>query len=238
MSYAPQSRIELRAVSLDGSDRLYGFRHDLVFGAPAPASARTPPPTPPKVTMVQIEGAGPDEAALRSRLTLRPGDRFSFFKWQDDRDRLELFYQERDHATARVTTRRVAAVEILYDVRPGPRTSVVIQGVALPNHIVEAIKRAWTRAVVDEFLTEEVATIVKGELVDRGFVRASVVATLESAPDAMTLRVAASPGPHAGARRVVFRGNQRIQSEQLLGVIADPALTRAVWIEPARAAMR
>ena len=42
-------------------------------------------------------------------LKLRAGDRFSFFRWQDDRDRLELFYQQRDRAAARVTTRRVAA---------------------------------------------------------------------------------------------------------------------------------
>ena len=91
------------------------------------------------------------------------------------------------------------------------------------------MKRAWTRAVVDEFLTEEVVTIAKGELVDRGFVRSSVVATLENAPDAKTLRVAVDPGPHADARRVVFRGNQRIPSVKLFEVIADPgAHTRRV----------
>ena len=92
-------------MSLDGGDRLYGFRHDLVFGAPAPASARAPAAVPSTVTEVQIVGAGPDEAALRSQLKLRAGDRFSFFRWQDDRDRLELTYHQRDHAAARVTTR-------------------------------------------------------------------------------------------------------------------------------------
>jgi len=242
VSYAPQSRIELRAVSLDNGDRLYGFRHDLIFGASTPASARTPPPEPPKVTRVQVSGAGPDEAALRSRLTLRAGDRFSFFRWQDDRDRLELFYQQRDRASARVTTRRVAAqtpgtqvVEIVYDVRPGPRTSVVIEGVSFPNRVVDAMKRAWTHAVVDEFLTEEVVTIARGELVDRGFVRSSVAATLENAPDAETLRVAVDPGPHVDVQRVVFRGNERIPSVKLFEVIANPTLARSVWLEPAGA---
>ena len=240
VTYAPQSRIELRAVGLDNGDRLYGFRHDLVFGAASPPT-RAPAPEPPKVTNVQITGAGADEAALRSRLTLRTGDRFSFFTWQDDRDRLELFYQERDHATARVTTRRVAggtpgaeSVEILYDVRPGPRTTVLIQGVSLPDRIVDAMKLAWTHAVVDEFLAEEVVGIAKGELVNRGFVRASVVATVETTPDAKTLRVVVDPGPHANARHIVFRGNQRVPSAKLLEAIADPALTNAIWLEPAR----
>jgi hypothetical protein len=148
VSYAPRSNIELRAVSLDSGDRLYGFRHDLVFGASTPASTRTPPPAPPAVTKVQIIGAGPDEAALRSLLKLRAGDRFSFFQWQDDRDRLELFYQRQDRATARVTTRRTAAdtpdsrgAEIAYEVRPGPRTTVVVQGASFPKHVIEAMSR-------------------------------------------------------------------------------------------------
>jgi hypothetical protein len=90
VTYAPQSRIELRAVSLDNGDRLYGFRHDLIFGDVSPAT-RAPAAAPPQVTNIQITGAGTDEAALRSRLTFHAGDRFSFFNWQDDRDRLEQF---------------------------------------------------------------------------------------------------------------------------------------------------
>src|SRR4029077_14011981 len=35
--------------------------------------------------------------------------------------------------------------------------------------------------------------------------------------------------------RVAFRGNDRIPSQTLLEVLADPDLTRAVWLEPARA---
>ncbi len=249
VSYAPQSRVELRVVSLDNGDRLYGFSHSLTFGASSSAP-RTPAPDPPKVTSVRVTGAGADEPTLRSRLALRAGDRFSFFRWQDDRDRLELFYQQRDHATARVVTRRAAAgtsgpqgVEIVYDVRPGPRTSIIIEGISFPTSIVDAMKAAWARAVVDEFLTEEVVAIAKGELVDRGFVRSSVVATIENQPGcgaagqgcSKTLRIAVDPGPHAKVRRVVFQGNEQIPSVRLAAVLVDPALTRAVWLEPVRA---
>jgi hypothetical protein len=79
VSYSPRSNIELRAVSLDSGDRLYGFRHDLVFGSGKTASAPTTAAVPPRVTNVQITGAGSDEPELRSRLKLRAGDRFSFF---------------------------------------------------------------------------------------------------------------------------------------------------------------
>src|SRR5262249_13140168 len=240
VSYSPRSNLELRAVSLDDGDRLYGFRHGLVFGDPAPV-ARLPARELPRVTSVQITGAGPDEAALRDQLSLSVGDRFSFFRWQDDRDRLERFYERRDHATARVTTRRVEGepgaegVRLLYDVRPGPRTMVVIEGAPSCDRLVEKMKVAWTRSVVDEFLFEEAVGIVRDEMLDRGFVRASATARLEGGDEARTLRVTVDPGPHVGSRRMVFQGNERMATDRLRGALADPALARAVWLDPSAA---
>jgi hypothetical protein len=97
VSYAPWTPVELRAVTLDDGERLYTFRHDVVFGRAAPPAARAAAP-PPRVSAVHITGAGPDETALRRHLSLAAGDRFSFFQWQDDRDRLEAYYHGRDRA--------------------------------------------------------------------------------------------------------------------------------------------
>src|SRR5262249_59149319 len=193
----------------------YGCGHRLVCGDPAPV-ARLPARELPRVTSVQITGAGPDEAALRDQLSLSVGDRFSFFRWQDDRDRLEQFYKRRDHATVRVTTRRLEGepgsegVRLLYDVRPGPRTAVVIEGAPSSDRLVEKMKVAWTRSVVDEFLFEEAVGIVTGHMLERGFVRASATARLEGGDEAKTLRVVVDPGPHVGSRRRVFQGNERV----------------------------
>src|SRR5262249_39136425 len=241
VTYWPRLAIELRAVSLNNTDRLYGFRHDIVLGdtsaAPRKVAAENA-----KVASVQIVGAGPDEAALRERLTLGPGDRFSFFAWQDDRDRMERFFQEHGRATARVTTRRVEgeapdaqSVVLRYDVRPGPLTTVVVDGAAFPDRVIEAMKLAWTRAVVEEFLFEEVSNLARGEMLDRGFVRASATARLDAGPDARTLHVTIDPGPQVNHRRVVFRGNDRIGSDSLLAAIAHPSLMRAVWLAPSPA---
>ena len=70
---------------------------------------------------------------VTARLKLRPQDRFSFFKWQDDRERLEAFYHDRQRLEARITTRRIAGetdatrVGLSYDIRPGPRTTVSLR---------------------------------------------------------------------------------------------------------------
>jgi outer membrane protein assembly factor BamA/autotransporter translocation and assembly factor TamB len=238
VSYAPRSPAELRAVALDSGDRLYDFSHDVVFGKPPAAPTRAPAPAP-RVGAVHISGAGADEKTLRRLLRLGAGDRFSFFRWQDDRERLERFYHERDHAEARVTTRRsdgggAETTEISYDIRPGPRSGIVIEGFAFPGRVSDALKAAWTHAVIDEFLIAEVETIVRGELVDRGYVGASVAATLSGASDMKQLRVLVEPGPHSGDRRIAFEGNRYLSTEQLREAIRDPELARAVWLNPER----
>ena len=241
VSYLPRSGIELQTVSLDNNDRLYDFRHDLTFGAPASDRARSTPPEAPRITAVRVTGAGADEEMLRSRLKLEIGDRFSFFRWQDDRDGLEAYYHERGNFEARLATRRVPVespdgkgVELEYVVRPGPRTTVVVEGFSLPGDVLDAMKTAWMQAVIDEFLTEEVATIARGALVDRGFVLASVVVTVDTGTDEKRLIVKIDPGAHASDRRVVFRGNQHIPSKQLDLILADPSLARAAWLDPDR----
>jgi outer membrane protein assembly factor BamA/autotransporter translocation and assembly factor TamB len=244
VSYSPGSRVELRAVSLDNGDRIYDFRHQLVFGATAPTSARTPAPAPPVVTAVRIMGAGPDEQLLRSRLKLDAGDRFSFFTWQDDRERLEDFYHEHDRLEARVNARRMAiaavgdepaGVELIYEVRPGPLTTMIVEGISMPRSVLDAMKLAWTGSVVDEFLKDEVATVARGELVDRGFVQASIVAVIERpSADEKRLRLMVSPGSRAGRRTIAFRGNRQITADRLRAAIAQRGLERSVWLEPDR----
>src|SRR5439155_1024538 len=175
------------------------------------------------VRSIRISGAASDEAALRSQLKLAGGDRFSFFRWQDDRERLEAWYRKRDRLTAHVTTRRVAAevsgvagTEISYDVQPGPHTTIVVEGFAFPDAVLAAMKAAWTGAVVDAFVTEEVATIARADLADRGFIQASVVATLASpSPDEKRLQLTVNAGRRFGTRRIVFPGNRHVPGESL-----------------------
>lgn len=242
VSYAPRSGIGLRAVSLDDGDRLYEFTHDLTFGGgKRPArNAQVPAMRISDVTFTIDGGAGADEPALRERLKLRAGDRFSFFQWQDDRERLERFYHERQHLEARIVTRRVVEpsdatrVHLTYEVREGPRTTLVVDGFSLSRSTMAAIERAWSRAVVDDFLREEVATLARAQLADEGFVLPSVTPRVERQGDAKQLRVTIEAGQRAGDRRVEFSGNAQERSERLRQVLAERDLERAVWIEPDR----
>jgi outer membrane protein assembly factor BamA/autotransporter translocation and assembly factor TamB len=246
VAYKPRPRIQLQVVSIDDDQRLFTFQQDLLFGQPASARARTSRPQTPRVIDVQLNGAGADEPELRSRLKLKPGERFRFFRWQDDRERIEAFYHERERFEARVSTRRIVEEEIVeeeqggpgvrlvYDIRPGPHTALTVEGFSFPRSVIKSMEAAWVRAVVEDFLVDEVEGIARGALVDRSFVRAMVAATIDSRDDEKRLLVRVEPGPRTDHRRVEFRGNQQMSSDRLSAVIAEPDLERAVWLDPGR----
>jgi hypothetical protein len=153
INWTPRAGVGLRAVSLDDGDRLYDFTHNITFGGPKRAA--TAAPARPRVrvtdvTDVTIRGAGSDEPQLRERLKLKAGNRFSFFEWQDDRERLERFYHESQRFEARVNARRLVdpndatRVRLTYDVRPGPRTTISVDGYSPSGSTLDA-GTAWTR---------------------------------------------------------------------------------------------
>jgi outer membrane protein assembly factor BamA/autotransporter translocation and assembly factor TamB len=238
VGFKPRTRIDLRVVSLDDGDRFYTFSHDLTFGGPQRRATAAVPPAP-RVARIDITGAGPDEAALRSRLKLKEGDRFSFFEAQDDRERIEAFYRVRRQFEARVSSRRESdpadplAVRLVYRIRPGPPTTVVVDGYELSKSGAAAIDRAWQGAVADDFLMEEAADAARVDLAAAGYMQPSVTARMENSANAKQLRVTIAPGPHVTERRVEFSGNETQTAERLRAVLAERGLTRTVWTDAA-----
>jgi outer membrane protein assembly factor BamA/autotransporter translocation and assembly factor TamB len=239
VSYSPRSNITMRVVSLDTGDRLYDFRHDLTFGRPS-GELRATPPAPEKISTIETPGAGADEKSVRSLLRLREGDRFSFFLWQDDRDRIDRYFHDRDRLEARVVTRRVLdpagtrRVALIYDIRPGERTVLRIEGFTLPGSAIRDIKTAWTSVVVDDLLQEEAVRIARRAMADAGYVLAGVTTRVQRTAEEKQLFVVIDPGAHAGNRDVAFQGNRGLSTKSLLAVTSAPGLSTAVWVEPDR----
>ena len=112
IDYLPFRRIAFRFVSDDDDLRSYGFRHDVTFGAPAAIRSGdvSREVEQPRVSSVRLRGnLRFREPQVRSQLRLTEGDRFDFIDWQDDRDRLERFYQRRQHFAARIRGREESA---------------------------------------------------------------------------------------------------------------------------------
>ena len=137
---------------------------------------------------------------------------------------------------ARVTSRRTDAtadtVQLVHNIMRGPRTTLRVQGFALPAADLARMRTAWTESVFDGFLVEDLEAIAREVLVRDRFMRAAVTATIEAAtPDEKVARVVVEPGPRFTERRIVFRGNERLQASDLDAVVDAGDLSVTAWLD-------
>lgn len=242
-SYRPRRTIELRAISRDNTDRSYEFRQDLSFGGTGAARVRPSR----AARRLQLVGAvlltgtpGFPEQELLDRLKLTAGDRFDFFRWQDDQDRLLDFHHDRGYLEARIAARRHAVeatadsgVELEYEIERGPRTELSVEGYGLSGDVMSRMREEWTLAVFDQFLLDELRRLAREQLVEDGFPRAAIdVQARPTAPDERHIVVTIAPGPHVDAFRLQFQGNAAVDSLALEAFVKQQRLERAGWIDP------
>ena len=213
VDYLPVRRIALRFVQDDEELKSYEFRHDVTFGN-APNAIRSGDASrevkQPRVSAVRVMGdLRFPETQVRGVLRLNEGDRFDFIDWQEDRDRLERFYQRQQHWAARITTNRAesdAGVELTYTIDAGPETRIRVMGVSLRRSVLEEIQTAWTRSVFEGFLIEEAEGIVRRELALQATYQPMLEVKVEGDEAVRTLVIDVTPTPRADRIEVRFDG--------------------------------
>ncbi|MBI4485575.1 MAG: translocation/assembly module TamB domain-containing protein, partial [Acidobacteria bacterium] len=244
-AYRPARAIELRTTVGNNDARSYEFRHELNFGGggrrvrPGPREPRVAP----RVTAVRFAGApGFGEGELRTRLTLAAGDRFDFYRWQQDQDRLARLYHERGYLEARIQASRGTqntpngepGVALAYAIERGPVTTLSVEGASLPGDVLEQMREAWARAVFDGFLLEDLEVMARRTLVEQGYVQAQAQADVIDRGDAAVKHVVVhvSPGTRFDDRRLVFRGQEHRSADQLEEVVRTQDLSVTAWLRP------
>lgn len=245
--YRPIQNIELRGATQDDGSRSYEFRHELSFGSGAADGAQSRPieRAVETVTEVRVEGApGYPEADIRERLRLRAGDRFDYYRWQQDRDRLQRFYRDRDFLQARVSARRLPMasegngnlVALEYAIDRGPQTILTIDGHSMPQDLIEQMKDAWAWSVFDGFLLDDLTTLARERLTEEGYLRADITSTVVSEPDAAAKEIAIriDPGTRYTSRQIVFSGQQAVPAATLDASLRAQGVDATMWHDPAR----
>jgi outer membrane protein assembly complex protein YaeT len=237
VGYRPRPNIELRLVSQDNERRIYDFRHDVTIGDRARSAAPARGPTP-RVASVAFTGtSGEPEPELRRHLRLNQGDAFDFFRWQQDRDRLEAALRADGHFEARVSARRSGsqAVNLTYDVYRGPRTSVVMSDIPRDRKLEAELERLWSQAVFDGFLLDEARNAARAALIRNGYLRAAVTTSIDrrEGADEKRLVVSIQPGARSTGKRLLFSGQQHVSAARLDEVARDQNLSASPWVDPA-----
>jgi outer membrane protein assembly factor BamA/autotransporter translocation and assembly factor TamB len=248
ISWTPIGGLELRFVQLDDEDRSYEVRNDLSFGGGVKRS-RAARRTREEVRRVAVQAGGTiTEADARELLKLDAGDRFDFYDWQSDRDRLQRWLLEHRFYEGRVQARRdptaapafdapgTSPVDLTYTIETGPRTELVVQGVNVPGELRDRLIQAWVDVPVDSLLEEEFSFVLQPWLAGQGYLRPEIDLQLAREPGAKRATVVVTPGERTTTRALVFEGNDALSDETLAGAIADAGLSDHVWVQPVDAA--
>ena len=232
-------------MSRGDGDRSYEFRHELNFPGAARArqGTRGDPRAAARIAAVRIQGEpGFDQRELRRRLRLAEGDRFDFYRWQQDRDRLARFYHDRGYLEARIQATREAdegpdgraGTTLVYAIERGPATVLDIQGARLPGEVLGQMRDTWARAVFDGFLLEDLEGLARRSLVAHGYVLAEARAAVdETVVDPKRILVRLSPGERYDEQRIEFRGQAQQTAAELDEVLRAGGLRPTVWLRPA-----
>ncbi|MGE3468863.1 MAG: translocation/assembly module TamB domain-containing protein [Vicinamibacterales bacterium] len=232
--YQPFRGVELRATSLDNTDRLYSVRHDISFGAAAPSAASRREP--PRVGTVSIDGVEPlEENAIRDRLKLDPGSRFDFIRWRDDVDRVRGYFRERAYLEARVRGARsetAGTVALTYSIQQGPPTDLRVDGADVSRDLRRRLETAWANSVFDRFLRDEIRRLILLDLVRKNVIGAEVDTDVTEAPPVKVIHVVVRGGQVARGRRIAYSGATAIPPAELDGELAARGIDDQVWLDP------
>ena len=247
LGYTPRRNLELRTVVLDNEDQSYEFRHMVSFGgapaasAAAAASRASASQPPGRVGRVQFSGTPRiDTDDLMSELDVSSGERFDFYRWQRDHDRLEALYHRRRYREVRIRDRRRdttdGITELEYEIESGPLTTLTVGGYDLPSDVRASMEEAWSRSVFDGFLLEEIRTLALTHLTERSYLQATVTANVDLQPqiNEKEIVVDIQPGARTTDRRLDIQGNGQVDTATLERFIADQDLAATSWIDPAR----
>ena len=239
VEYLPRRNIELRLVVDDENDPSLAFRHALSLGSPPRRLQAAPAREEAQVGAVRFIGElGLPQTELQSRLRVKAGDRFDFYRWQRDRDELERFYADRDYLEARVRPRRIEEVDgtvtLAYQIVRGPRSVLTIEGYDLPGGVIEQMRDTWNRFVFDGFLLDELRTLAREHLGSDGLLQAVVDAEVLDRPgdDQKEIVLRIEAGPRTTDHRIMLQGNERLTSEELQLFLTRQGIDETAWADP------
>jgi outer membrane protein assembly factor BamA len=180
-----------------------------------------------------------DVADLLNGTKLGAGDRFDFFEWQRDRERIETRLRDAGYLQSQVSARRqlkdgAAGVTLEYEVRRGPKTTLSISGYPLSGDVVRDLSAAWSRSVDDVTLLADLRDRTRAAMIDEGYFAAKIDSARrpDDRPGEKTVVITIVPGTRTESRRLSYVGNKAISAADLDKEVERRRLDRVAWTDP------
>jgi outer membrane protein assembly complex protein YaeT len=219
----------------DGSWR-FDFRHEVRFGG-TPQARRTRKLETRRIGDVSVTGQKfftPE--AIRSKLDVKRGDRYDFFKLRQGMDRVTKMYNRDNLLEAAVRLRRQDAgntVDLTVAVDPGARVSMVFEGASPPGRVQTEVRRVWHTGIFDAQRTEDATGVITAWLIGERYLTPRI-RTLVTAPREDQKRVVfdIDHGPRFDNVDWIFEGARAVEPGRLRGVIEEQGAATDVYTRP------
>jgi outer membrane protein insertion porin family len=216
----PGGEFRLRFIANDDGSEAVEVSHR--FGLNLWSRGLRPPPpreARPRIAGLVIEGAAGDEAELRRRLELKPGDAYDYFRGEDAARRAQDWLRARGYAAATVVVAERPAdpgrLDVVARVERGPRYAIEWRGDDPGGALRERARSGWDAPLPLPETAARLARELQALLRAQGFYQARVSA--EAADQAETARVVfeVRRGPRGRGVDVCFAGNGALSAATL-----------------------
>ena len=165
-----------------------------------------------KLTEVRLSGVPPElDANARARLRVEPGSSTTFWRLQDESERVQELLHSAGYLEALASADLDGTVGVI-EARPGPRYAWMVEGLPSAPDLNADVQRA--------FFEEEAIENGRARLLDeahrRGYVKARVTAEVRGDQAARTIVFQVALGQPAVVREVTFTGAAALSSRSLL----------------------
>jgi outer membrane protein insertion porin family len=180
------------------------------------------------LTDVRVTGLPGDSPVARTRVRVKQGDRVTFWRLQDDAERVQDALHQDGHLEALVSADLDGTVAVI-DARPGPRYRWTVAGLAQPPDLTGAVRDAF----FEEEALEQGRQLLLEAAWKRGYPRAHVETEVTGDASTRTLAFTVEPGAPATVTAVTFPGAVAVSPSSLLSaaggeaaLLGDPAAAR------------
>ena len=165
-----------------------------------------------KLTEVRLTGVPPElDANARARLRVEPGSSTTFWRLQDESERVQELLHSAGYLEALASADLDGTVGVI-DARPGPRYAWMVEGLPSAPDLNADVQRA--------FFEEEAIENGRARLLEeahrRGYVKARVTAEVRGDQAARTIVFQVALGQPAVIREITFTGASALSSRSLL----------------------
>ena len=222
LDYRVAKDVWLRATQESGIDYTLGFTHRFRVGrnrALAGGSGNTVVVPTRNVGRITFGGDSPvPDDELRKRLKVRPGDRYDYWKAQDDANALQKGLVEKGFLSAVVdveTEREDQRVDLIFSVEAGRPTELFWEGDDPGSDIKKRTRARWDGRIPQSYLVSDLAARARWRLRSQRHYQAEVEARVEEHDGKQRIVFAVSKGRRGNRVVLTFDGNESLSDKEL-----------------------